>query len=433
MTLVGRGGCRGFIQKVVGLMRSNRHARERGHPRILDSRVRECRFSPKRGPSTPLRIYFDKHVLNAVEGLSLSGWDSIFKRTFPLTLSLSKGVSAFSDTRVRGSDELRSERGFLGTAGCGLTLTLVLYVALLPTAVRGQQTPTPTSTAEDTESPTFTATPVTTVTLVISTLTETPTLTPTIGLTITETPAATRAPTAVPTPTEAAPIQVVVSNGVARPGTTTDVRIDLVDPESLTLDLVFDLLLEEIVFGLTIVFDPSQVVDRCTKDPRLTSHSFFISRDFDPPPPAGTQRFLFVLSLIASDEPIGEGPVFRCTLGGSEASPLGLSPLALDRVFAADRNANFLDVTEVDGSLLVDPEAPTRTATPTITLTATDTPTPTRTPSFTVTPTDVPTATPTPPPCGGDLQRRQRCGHQRADSDRQHRSRRHTIVRLSSS
>ena len=67
----------------------------------LASDLRDCQFSPKRGPSTPLRMYFDKHVLSAVEGLSLSGWDSIPKRFFPLTLSLSKGVSAFSDSLLK--------------------------------------------------------------------------------------------------------------------------------------------------------------------------------------------------------------------------------------------------------------------------------------------------------------------------------------------
>ena len=292
-----------------------------------------------------------------------------------------------------------------GSRGCGRILTVLFCVVLLPTAVRGQQTPTPTRTTEDTEIPTPTATPETTATTVLTTVPQTPTVTPTIGLAITETPIVTRTPTAVPTPTETTAIRLVVSNGVARPGTTTDVRIDLVDPERLTVDLPFDLILEEIVFGLTIAFDPDQVVNRCTKDPRLTSHGFSISRVFAPPAPAGTQRFLFVLFplfVFGEPVPIGEGPVFRCTLGVSEASPLRVSPLALDRIFAADRNANFLNVIGVDGSLLVDPEAPPRTATPTITLTPTDTPTPTRTPSFTVTPTDVPTATPTPPPCGGD-------------------------------
>jgi hypothetical protein len=65
----------------------------------LDSRVRDCRKSPKRG--------FDKHVLSTVEGLSLSSWGLDFKGSFPLTLSPSKGVFDFSDSLVRGNDNRR--------------------------------------------------------------------------------------------------------------------------------------------------------------------------------------------------------------------------------------------------------------------------------------------------------------------------------------
>jgi len=50
--------------------------------RLLHSRLRGCRRSPKRG--------FDE--------LSLSGSGSDFKRLLPLTLSLSKGVFDFSDS-----------------------------------------------------------------------------------------------------------------------------------------------------------------------------------------------------------------------------------------------------------------------------------------------------------------------------------------------
>ena len=47
-------------------------------------------------------MYFDKHILSDAEGLSLSGRLLVSKRKNPLTLSLSKGVSAFFDSLQRG-------------------------------------------------------------------------------------------------------------------------------------------------------------------------------------------------------------------------------------------------------------------------------------------------------------------------------------------
>jgi hypothetical protein len=80
-------------------------------------RHRDCRFSRARG--------FDM--------LSLNGWGSVFKRCFPLTLSLSKGFFAWVISLAAGK----------GTrARCSTLVVVVIVCALSPVASHGVVTTT---------------------------------------------------------------------------------------------------------------------------------------------------------------------------------------------------------------------------------------------------------------------------------------------------
>jgi hypothetical protein len=269
------------------------------------------------------------------------------------------------------------------------------------------ETPTPsaTGTATDTATPTITDTP---------TVTDTPT------------------PTATPTETPSIPIRVAAIGGVVRPGATADLSFELADGEGVVYDLSFDLLVD------VPVFEVFQIASRCRTDPTLTTHQLSVTLAFDPVVPIGKRRFRFVI-IGPSGSPVQlrEGPLVRCGLPVADDAPLGPTELQVDRVLAGDADGTLLSGTlAVNGTLIVDADAPLPTETPTVTPTRTATATPTATatasatatatatatasatatrtatplptetpipsPTPTVTDTPAPTPTPTPPPCPGD-------------------------------
>jgi hypothetical protein len=290
-----------------------------------------------------------------------------------------------------------------------------------------------------------------------ATFTETATETPTIGSptmtgTVTQTPTVTETrtlgPSPTPTETPDEPLRLAAIAGAARPGGTADLRFDLADEEGKVYGLSFDILVD------VAVFDLFTIGSQCRPDPTLTTHALSVSLQLDPFVPVGKRRFRFVMiGAIGEDVQLRAGPLVSCSLPVADSAPLGASPIILDRLLAGDKNGMLIPgIFPVNGTLIIDPDAPlptstaTRTDTPTITVTPTasatrtstatatasasatpsatatltptatdtpiptDTPTPTATatstpsasPSITPTPSPLPTATATPPACAGD-------------------------------
>jgi hypothetical protein len=219
--------------------------------------------------------------------------------------------------------------------------------------------------------------------------------------TVTQTPTASATPSVTETPAD--PIRLAVVAGAAKPGSSADVVVELVDKPSTVFGVSFDLLFEEAVFDL------SAIETKCVKDLRLTGHQLAVSVAFEPVP-VGVRRFRFVFSASgARAAPLGEGLLVRCTFPIDADAPLGPSALVFDRVLPGDSEGEPVrDVLVVDGALVVDRNAAEPTDTPTVTPTSTPTRTPTITPTRTPTPTpsrtpsSTPTRTPTPIACVGD-------------------------------
>ena len=214
--------------------------------------------------------------------------------------------------------------------------------------------------------------------------TPTPTATPTATGTETSTP------TSTPTPT----IAVQVSGNSVRPGTDAAVLIQLFDQQSRIADLQFELRFDEDVFDLT------GISTACALDPRIADRSLAVV------PPVGTQSTRFTLSdTIAPIEPLGPGPLLRCAVHVRDTAPAGSSTIEFRELLPGDVGGNTVaGVAGIAGEVIVDPNIPppTETPTPTSTLTPTETATPTTTdtapPTETDTPTETPTDTPTPTP-----------------------------------
>jgi hypothetical protein len=243
---------------------------------------------------------------------------------------------------------------------------------------------TPTRTQTATVTPTFTASRTATIT---PTATETGTATETATMTPTQT--STASPTVTDTP--GAEIRVAVSDGTGRPGGEAEVDVSIVDLRDAVYGLQFDLLFQQGVFTLT------QMGQRCRADPRLENHLVSVTVAFDPNVPPGTQRFRFVVFDTIGDQNLVEtGGLVQCRLPVLSTAPLGVTPITLDRVLALDELGSLLDgVLKVSGSVLIDPDAPLPTSTPTVTPTFTSTETPTLTPTRTATDTPPPTDTAT--------------------------------------
>jgi hypothetical protein len=262
----------------------------------------------------------------------------------------------------------------------------------LPTA-----TPTPSHTVTPTASASGTPTPTDTST---ATPTPTETDTATVTPTATDTPTSTATPTDTDTPTETptpkAPVRLVVIGGAGRPGGFADVEVDMVDQGDQVAGLQFDLLFVEAAFDLT------QIGQRCRIDPRLSRLRLSVTPAFDPFVPVGQRRFRFVFfEETGGVVLLGSGPLLECHLPIDADAPLGETVVTLNQILAGDAEGHLLDgAIGVDGSVLIDPDAPLPTSTPTATDTPTQTPTnsPTDTPTATptATPTETPTATPTP-------------------------------------
>jgi hypothetical protein len=139
---------------------------------------------------------------------------------------------------------------------------------------------------------------------------------------------------------------------------------------------------------------------RCRADPRLENHFVSVTVAFDPNVPPGTQRFRFVVFDTIGDQNLVEtGGLVQCRLPVLASAPLGVTPITLDRVLPLDERGELIDgVLKVSGSVLIDPNAPLPTSTPTVTPTFTFTETPTQTPTRTATDTPTPTSTSTPSP-----------------------------------
>lgn len=243
---------------------------------------------------------------------------------------------------------------------------------------------TVTMTHTVTESPTGTDTPEATAT---RTETETPQVTPTSSVTSTVTATGTETPPPTPTVTPSESIRIAAVAGSARPGTATRIRFELTDQHDQVYALQFDALIA------VPVFDVFQITTQCRTSPSLTTHQLSATRAFDPPPPVGLFRLRFVLfdSLGAVDH-LRAGPLVDCTLPVADDAPLGPSTIVVERMLAGDQNGSLLTGTlTINGTLLVDPDAPL----PTPTVTPTDTPTITRTPSASATRTATRTATAT--------------------------------------
>lgn len=258
-------------------------------------------------------------------------------------------------------------------------------------------TPVPTATAVSTATPTPSESATATASETVTeppTVTETP-LTPPATATIT----ATRTETAVPTVTNTplAPIRVVATAGAARPGDVAFLRFDLVDRTESVFELSFDVLID------TPVFAGFQVTARCRTSPSLTSHQLSASVQFDSVPP-GRRRFRFVLvDVVGAPDQLRAGPVVDCSLPVAVTAPLGPTTITVDRVLAGDEHGTSVSGTiGVDGTLLIDPEAPLSTPTVTVTETRTSTGTPTVSPTPTATATGSSTATATPTPSPTD-------------------------------
>ena len=197
--------------------------------------------------------------------------------------------------------------------------------------------------------------------------------------------------------TPVVPIRVAAIGGAVRPGGTADIRFEFADGRGLVYGLSFDLLLD------VPVFDIFQIANRCRTVPGLATHQLSVTLAFDPFVPVGKRRFRFVLfDALGQVDRVAEGAVVQCSLPVALAAPLGPTTLQVDRVLAGDVDGGLLSGTlAVNGTLLVDPDAPlptptgTATATPTATTTPTATNTPTRTPTLTATATRTATATAT--------------------------------------
>jgi hypothetical protein len=264
-------------------------------------------------------------------------------------------------------------------------------------------TPTPTGTPTPTETPTPTGTATATRTdtpLPTATPTGTATTTPT-GPTKTATFTPTPTDTRTPTPTRT--IRLELTGGVARPGGSVEIVVDLIDGSGLVAQASYEVFLPD------AVFDSSEAPARCTLDPRLQRQELSTAVLSFPPAPAGFHRARFVVFDLATPAAVlGSGPLVRCPLTVREDAPQGSWLLKFDQVFVADSVAHPLGpVGTVDGEVVVDPQAPlptvTATATATARLTASPSASATATPTPSPTETSTPaTATTTPRPCPGD-------------------------------
>lgn len=255
--------------------------------------------------------------------------------------------------------------------------------------------PTATATASPTPVPsdTPTATPSVTATA-SSTPTMTATGTVTRTRTVTRTPTRTSTPrTPLPTATPTATPAVLLrgADAVAAPGADAVIRVTVADRTERVSGLTLDLLLP------VAVFDVRAVAPGCALDPRVPAHALSASPVGDPPTPPDLRRLRLVVSeQTVPAQVLGDGPLLTCVAPLRPDAPPGSYPLALDRLFAADRDGNLLlGVRAVPGTLTVDVDAPSATPTARATATRTAAPSATRTATATSRPPTV-TASSTP-------------------------------------
>jgi len=264
--------------------------------------------------------------------------------------------------------------------------------------------PTPTETLAPTPSATPSATPTTTPSATPST-----TLTVTRTRTASRTPTPTRTPrtpvptataTSTPTRTATPAVALRLADAAAAPGGEALLAIDVTDRTDRVSGVTLDLLLP---FALV---DARDVVPGCRLAPRLDGHALSAAAVGDPPTAPDLRRLRLVVSeQTVPPQVLGDGPLLTCTVPLRDEAPLGVHPLALDRLFAGDVDGTLLlGVRAVSGVLTVDAAAPSATpilsATPQPSATrhpsATPPPSPTAPPTASVTPT--PSATPSAAP-----------------------------------
>lgn len=258
-----------------------------------------------------------------------------------------------------------------GASGAIAVLVPTPTETLAPTA---SATPSATPTATPSSTPSITPTRTRTRT---ASRTATPTRTP-----LTPYPTPTRTPTASPTATPAVALRL--ADAAAAPGGEVVLAIDLTDRTDRVSGVTLDLLLP---FALV---DARDVVPGCRLAPRLDGHALSAAAVGDPPTAPDLRRLRLVVSeQTVPPQVLGDGPLLTCTASLRAEAPLGIVPLALDRLFAGDVDGTLLlGVRAVSGLLTVDAAAPSATAS----LTAT------AVPSVTSRPSATPTARPTPPP-----------------------------------
>jgi hypothetical protein len=209
--------------------------------------------------------------------------------------------------------------------------------------------------------------------------TATPTSTPTATETGTPTVTSTPTSTATPTPTRA----VVVVGHPVRPGDVTTLEFALFEPVDLVADLQLELMLDAAVFTL----GPTGFA--CELDPRLSGRGLATF------PPEDTLPLRIAISdTVPPIEVFGSGPLLSCRFRVRPDAPPGPSAVTFTEVLAGTADGRLITVVGSSGEVVVDPDLPLPTSTPTETDTAT--PTPTETPTATATDTETPTVTPTP-------------------------------------
>lgn len=214
--------------------------------------------------------------------------------------------------------------------------------------------------------------------------TPTPTSTPTATETGTVTETATATSTPTPTPTRA----VVVVGHAVRPGDIATLQFSLFEPVDMVAELQLELMLDAAVFTL----GPTGFA--CELDPRLSDRGLATF------PPQGKLPLRIAISDTVTPRVFGSGPLLSCRFRIRADAPAGPSVVTFTEVLAGTVEGRLLAVVGTAGEVIVDPDLPLPTATPTDTETATATPTdtPTATPTDTETPTVTPTATETPTP-----------------------------------
>ena len=260
-----------------------------------------------------------------------------------------------------------------GQNGAIRVVTPTATVTPTPTATETPtDTPSPTRTRTVTQTHTFTPTRTSTKTQTTvptrtstappsATRTVTRTVTQTRTVTLTGTPTLTRDPTLTPTKTPIPPIRVWVSGGPVEPGGQAEIVVGLTDEVGTAAQASVELLFPDLVLDL------SDLLADCTRDSRLTQHQLSTTPLELPVAPEGSQRVRFV--VFDFDVPaalLGDGPLFRCDLPVLKTAPHGPTLLEFDRVRLTEPEGQLLQSAgSIDDLLIVVPEIPSPTATPT--------------------------------------------------------------------